>query len=212
MEKKDDFLSRSCNKQGLIYFATEEVKKKGCTVVNASGDAHMEIVKVVIKASQNQPTTLIEEDTDLLILLFYYVEANDRALYFCSDTSIVLKVHNISEMKQVLGSEMCSQLLFIHAFTGCETTSCIFNVGKKSALQKLVNDESAIQTSANTFLLPNQAHNVIEDLGSKAMAILFSGKSTDSLASLRYNPLIKKIVSAESFVTPKRLAPTESSD
>ena len=93
-------------------------------------------------------------------------------------------MYDISEMKQVLGSEMCSQLLFIHAFTGCDTTSRIFNVGKKSAFQKLANDESAIQTCAKTFLLPNQAYSVTEDLGSKAMAVLFGGKSTESLASL----------------------------
>ena len=43
------------------------------------------------------------------------------------------------------------------------------------------------------------------------MAVLFSGKSTDSLASWHYNLLIKKIVSAESFVTPDCLAPTKSS-
>ena len=77
----------------------------------------MEIVKAAIKASQNQPTTLIEEDTNLLILLLYYAEANNRGLYFCLEISTVPKVYNISEMKQVLGSEMCSQLLFIHAFT-----------------------------------------------------------------------------------------------
>ena len=74
-----------------------------------------------------------------------------------------------------------------------------------------MNDESAIQTRANTFLLPNQAYSVTEDLGSKAMAVLFSGKSTDSLASLRYNLLIKKIASAESFVTPELLTPAKSS-
>ena len=174
--KKEDFLSRSCNKQGPIDLATEELKKKGRTVINASGDADMEIVKATIKASQNQPTTLIGENTDLLILLLYYAEANNRGLYFCSDKSTVPKVYNISERKQVLGSGMCSQLLLIHAFTGCDTTSCIFNIGKKSAFQKLANDESAIHTCANTFPLPNQAYSVTEDLGSKAMAVLFGGR------------------------------------
>ncbi|KAG7169069.1 hypothetical protein Hamer_G018838 [Homarus americanus] len=170
----------------------------------------MDIVKAAVKAS-HQLTTLIGEDTDLLILLLYYAEANNRGLYFRSDKSTVAKVNNISEMKQVLGSDMCSQLLFIHAFTGCDTTSRIFSVGKKSAFQKLVNGELTIQTCANVFLLPNQANSVIEDLGSKAMAVLFGGKSTDSLASLRYNLLIKKIVSAKSFVSPERLPPTTSS-
>ncbi len=61
------------------------------------------------------------------------------------------------------------------------------------------------------FLLPHQARNVIEDHGTMAMAVLFGGKSTDSLASLRYNLFSKKIITAKSFVTPERLPPTESS-
>lgn len=74
-----------------------------------------------------------------------------------------------------------------------------------------MNGESTIQTCANAFLLPNQANSVIEDLGSKAMAVLFCGKGADSLSSLRYNVLIKKVASAKSFVNPERLPPTKSS-
>ncbi len=209
--RKGDFLSRSCNKQGLINLMTEDLEKKGCTVINASGDADVDIVKAAVKASEHQPTTLIGEDTDLLILLLYYAGTNNRGLYFRSDKSKATKVYNISEMKQVLGSDLCSQLLFIHAFTGCDTTSHIFSVGKQTAFQKLANGESTIQSCANVFLLPHQARNVIEDHGTKAMAVLFGGKSTDSLASLRYNLFSKKIITAKSFVTPERLPPTESS-
>lgn len=209
--RKDDFLSRSFNKQGLIHLVTEELQKKGCTVINASGDAAVDIVKAAIKASQHQPTTLIGEDTDLLVLLLYYAKTSSRGLYFRSDKSKVPKVYDIGEMKKVLGSDLCSQLLFIHAFTGCDTTSRIFSVGKKSAFQKLVNGESTLQTCANGFTLPNQAKSVIEDLGSKAMAVMFGGKNTDALASLRFNLLSKKIVSAKAFVTPEHLPPTESS-
>ncbi len=85
--RKDDFLSRSCNKQGLINLMTEDLEKKGCTVINASGDADVDIVKAAVKASEHQPTTLIGEDTDLLILLLYYAGTNNRGLYFRSDKS-----------------------------------------------------------------------------------------------------------------------------
>ena len=129
--RKDDFLSVSVNKQGLIKLVTEELEKKGCTVINAPGDADVDIVKVAIRASQHQPTTLIGEDTDLLILLLYYAETNNRGHYFRSDKSKVPKVYDISKMKQVLGRDLCSQLLFIHAFTGCDTTSRIFRCGQK---------------------------------------------------------------------------------
>ena len=42
------------------------------------------------------------------------------------------------------------------------------------------------------------------------MAVLFGGKGTDSLATMRYNIFSKKIVSASSFVTRELLPPTES--
>ena len=146
-----------------------------------------------------------------MLILLCYAETNNRGLYFRSDKSKVPKVDDISEMKQVLGRDLCSQLLFIHAFTGCDTTSRIFGVGKKSVFQKLVKGESTIQTCANGFLLPNQAKNVIEDLGKKVIPVMFGGKNTDSLASLRYKLLSKKIVSATSFVCPEHLPPTEPS-
>ena len=43
------------------------------------------------------------------------------------------------------------------------------------------------------------------------MAVLFGGKGTDSLATMRYNIFSKKIVSASSFVTRELLPPTDSS-
>ena len=46
---------------------TEELENKGCTVINASGDADVDIVKAAVKASEHQPTTLIGEDTDLFL-------------------------------------------------------------------------------------------------------------------------------------------------
>ncbi len=185
---------------------TEELQK-GSTVINASGGADVDIVKVAIKASQHQLMILIGEDTDLLILLLYYAKTIEASIFVQKSQ----KVYDISEMRQVLGSDLGSQLLFTHAFTGYDTTSRIFSVGKKSAFQKLVNGESTIKTCMNVFLLPNQEKNVIEDLGSKAMAVMFGGKNTNSLAALRYNLLSKKIVSVKSFVTPEHLPPTESS-
>ena len=210
--KKEDFLSTPCNKQRLIDMITQELQMGGSTVINAPGDADVDIVKAAIKASRHQTTTLIGEDTDLLILLLYYAEKNNnKDLFFRSDKSTPPKVYDIHAIKQVLGNELCAQLLFIHAFTGCDATSRIFGVGKKSVFQKLVNGESTIKRCAEAFLCPNQTKSVIQDLGCKAMAVIFGGKSTDSLASLRYNLFTKKLVSAQSFITPERLPPTESS-
>ena len=101
---------------------------------------------------------------------------------------------------------MCSQLMFIHAMTGCDTTSWIFGVGKKTAFHKLVNGDPVLRAFGNAFTVPNQTTDVIDDLGCQAMAVLFGGKCM----TMRYNIFSKKVVSASSTGTPERLPPTES--
>ncbi|KAJ8341530.1 hypothetical protein SKAU_G00338210 [Synaphobranchus kaupii] len=100
--------------------------------------------------------------------------------------------------------------MFIHAVTGCDTISRIFGIGKKTAFQKFVKGDPVLQSFANAFTVPNQTPEVIDDLGSQVMAILFGGKCTDSLVTMRYNIFSKRVVSASSPVTPERLPPTES--
>ena len=61
-------------------------------------------------------------------------------LYFRSDkpkADGTIEVYHINRIQEVLGRELCSQLMFIHAMTGSDRTSRIFGVGKKTAFQKL---------------------------------------------------------------------------
>ena len=46
--------------------------------------------------------------------------------------------------------------MFIHAVTGCDMTSRIFGVGKKTAFQKLIKGDPVLQSCANAFTVPNQ--------------------------------------------------------
>src|SRR6218665_2854133 len=111
----------------------------------------------------------------------------------------------------MIGDDMCSQLLFIHAMTGCDTTSRIFGVGKRSAFHKLLKGDTILRNSANAFTVPQQPTEVIDDLGCQVIDVLFGGKSTDSLAKMRYDNFSRKVVSASSlFVTLERLPPAES--
>jgi len=71
MGKKDEFLSNGSNKQQLINVISLRLKEKGCTVTNTTGDADYDIVQAAVEASQLQSTTLIGEDTHLLILLLH---------------------------------------------------------------------------------------------------------------------------------------------
>ena len=112
-----------------------------CIVMNAQGDADVDIVKAAVEISRLHTTTLIGEDTDLLVLLLHYVKPHCKSLYFRSDkTTGRAKVYNINYLRELIGNDTCSQLLFIHAMTGCDTTSRIFGVGKRVLFIRLLKE------------------------------------------------------------------------
>jgi len=81
--KKEQFLSRDTNKQALIQLISDELRERDCTVVNALGDADVDIVKTAVEASCLHTTTLIGEDTALLVLLLYYAQGDiNKDLFF----------------------------------------------------------------------------------------------------------------------------------
>jgi len=46
--------------------------KRGCHVIQSPGDADVDIIKATVERSRHWATTLVGEDTDLLILLLHY--------------------------------------------------------------------------------------------------------------------------------------------
>ncbi|KAL5020495.1 hypothetical protein ScPMuIL_003387 [Solemya velum] len=200
--KKEDFLSRDCNKQKMIDLISQTLRDESFEVINAPGDADVEIVKSAVQSAVTRSTTLVGEDTDLLVLLLFYAKATDEDLYFRSDKAKASAPYHINELKTILGDELCSQLLFIHAYTGCDSTSRIFGV------QKHVKGDTTLKACANTFVQTKQTAAEIENKGCQAMTVIYGGKATDSLASLRYRAFTKEVVSSQAFVTPERLPPT----
>ena len=150
------------------------------------------------------------EETDLLILLLFHTDVSKcTALYFRSD-KVKSYVYNIKVLKQVLGEAVCNDLLFLHAFTGCNSVSRVFGIGKKSGFQWIIKREKIMKDCSKTFFQPKQTQEVVETNGSKAMIALLNGDRKDSLALNRYNNLCKKVARAKMFVTSELLPPTIS--
>lgn len=62
------------------------LQQKGCHVTQAEGDADVDIVKAAVSMCEYKSTTLIGEDTDLLILLLHHATLKDsHELHFRSD-------------------------------------------------------------------------------------------------------------------------------
>ena len=119
-------------------------------------------------------------------------------------------VYNIKVLEQVLVEAICNDLLFLHAFTGCDSVSRVFGIGKKSGFQRIIKREKTMKDWSKAFTRPKQTQDVVETNGSNTMIALFNGDQKDSLASIRYNMPCKKVARAKMFVTPERPPPTAS--
>ena len=82
-------------------------------------------------------------DTDVLVLLVHYFSrmSNTRELWFQTGTITALKdgrryipVHDLCKS---LSAVLCRMLPAAHALTGCDTTSVMFGIGKKSVYKLL---------------------------------------------------------------------------
>ena len=136
--------------------------------VFSPGNADVDIFKATVGQSRHSTTTLIGEDIYLLILLQHYSKRYHKTIYFRSDInkqSKEHKVYNINLLKEHLGDAVCNQLLFVHAYTGCDSTSRIFGIGKKSAFRKLIKLVPIMKLCASSFLLPNKFQEEISNLG-----------------------------------------------
>ena len=94
-EKRMIFSVNGMNKHALIKLISGHLREKGSHTIQAEGDADLDIVKEAVAMSAYKSTTLIGEDTDLLVLLLYHAPANDcKHLYFRSDAFLML-VHQM---------------------------------------------------------------------------------------------------------------------
>jgi len=59
-------------------------------------------------------------------------------------------VYNIKVLKRILGDDVCCDMLFAHAFSGCDTTLAIFGIGKKAIFHKVINGDTVLRNSAKT--------------------------------------------------------------
>ncbi len=73
----------------------------------------------------------------------------------------------------MLGKRACRFILFVHAFTGCDTKSRIFGIGKSVALKKILSDP-VFRNYADVFLhiLTKQ---VVEEAGEAVFIHLLNG-------------------------------------
>ena len=139
---RTNFFTNYTNKQQFVNLLASRLEFHGFKTVLCPSDADTTIVKTCLEI-ENKPVTVLADDTDILCLLLHhmYYSSNKSEIYLKNMTVQSNKdervSYNINDIITSAKKEYLQHLLFCHAFTGCDTTSQIFNFGKKSIFNKL---------------------------------------------------------------------------
>lgn len=209
-QHKDTFLSNPTNKQRFIILLGEYLEYHNCVVLHSQGDADVLIATTGVRYAGLSTTIVVGDDTDLIMLLAYYadLQSHDIFLHTQSKSSThKSRLWNMKVFKQHFGSEVCEQLLFIHAVSGCDTTSRLFGIGKGIAMKKCLASKS-VQECSQVFNSESSTADQVTTAGEKALLVLYGGKPEDTLNTLRYKKFCEKTATKTTQLQSEVLPPT----
>ena len=212
---KDDFLRHDDNKQRLIDMLAQQLRRAEYDVLNAQDDADYLLATTAIETATSMPTVLVGDDTDLLCLLIHH--GAERHLHQLTlKTSVKEKaddeprVWNVQKLIERMGEDMAKRILFLHAFSGCDTTSRIFIKDKYPVLK--LHDDKRFQQVADIFMDPASSKENVVAAGETGMILLYDGRQTKntSLTQVRKEKFCDRTALSKMYVSTSAMPPTVS--
>lgn len=143
-------------------------------------------------------------DSDVFFLLQYYApKIEDVNILFDTGTGNKKRLINVSEMANGMREVHAEALLSLHAFTGCDSTSCFKGIGKLKPLKVLQNMpkfESPLARLGDSWDVPS---DLIDELDAFTCA-LYGRPGIKRVDELRYLKL-NEFSSEEQLNTPRNM-------
>ena len=130
---QESFLKNSKNKSQFISLLLKALKDDGHDIRQAIGDADTKIVQAALEYASKKdkrPVTVVASDTDILVLLMFHWKSHMNIFMLSNCGKNQHECWNISSLVSSIGALVTKRLLFIHAWSGYDTTSAIFSQGK----------------------------------------------------------------------------------
>ena len=100
-----------------------------CSQSRAYADHMIAHIALHSAALLDRTIILVGNDTDLLVMLIDKVTPNTKLhMQFSSNPDVIF---SIDQIQQSISVVLKSHLLILHAFTGCDNVSAIYNIGKR---------------------------------------------------------------------------------
>ena len=133
-----------------------------------------------------------------------------KDVFFSSTRASATRRWEIKRTQSCLGPSVCKNILFVHAFGGCDTTSRPFGVGKSVPVKRLQQKNKLFENGAKVFLCTNSDHQMIAATGEKLLVDIYNGNDGDTLDKLRLVKYHEKVSTGSKQVQPKVLPPTSA--
>ena len=108
------------------------------------------------------------------------------------------RIWDIKVTQNELGADICSNILFIHAILGCDTTSRRYGLGKGLSLKRFTSS-ALFRDKAEQFFKKGAIVDDVIDVGEAALVCLYTGKEGDNLDGQRYAKFCNKVATNKVF-------------
>ena len=137
-----------------IRLLSEVLQKEVHTVINSEGDADTYIVDAALGVTcDNNIAIVVAGDTDILILLIYFWNSEMADVYLRTEEKKYqpVKLVKIRSVVEYLSSDVVHNILFIHAWSCCDTTSATYGHEKTALLKLVKKGHSTVMKIFSTF-------------------------------------------------------------
>lgn len=189
-------LANESNKIRLISMLKRIFEQSNFLVKQATEDADTLIICTAIEMSSEYDSVIVVgEDIDLLVLLTALATSHPN-IYFRKPGigKITEKLYSTHSFKH--GEASAENILFLHAFSGCDTTSVIFNIGKIKFITTL-DKNPFLRSTVKLFKETDVNPAIIETAGESFLVALYGGSKNDTLDSLRYLRFAKSVTKSK---------------
>ena len=193
--KKDQFLANQRNKQRFLNLLSTKLREQHIEVLQADDDADLLIAQTALNSAKDRPTIVVGEDTDVLVLLLYHIQNyHQKVIYHSAKHSQgkACRIWDINKTAKLHGETTCRLLPFVHAVTGCDTTSRLFGLGKAVALKKVATNEY-FRSQGEIFMSNGRTKDDIIKAGEEAISCLYGGVPLEGLQILRWRKFTSKV-------------------
>ena len=155
--------------------------------MRAPDDAGTVIARTALFYNKEKQVKIIGEDTDILVLLWHYVNKDIHEVMFQSESRTWTIQHLVDKT-----GHMKEAILLIYTFLGCDTVSRIYGIDKDkiTKCRKLVNICCDV---APIFYNYFSSKLGIQEAGGKFLLGLYKRVNMGSLNKLRHKIFVEKV-------------------